>query len=136
MRRTESWCDVFFSILEREKRNRAPSFRKVVEEIACKTGRLEASFSSKLVATIDPCLPIWDRHVLDNLALRAPYSGMERSRRVCRCDELYSRIAEWTETVVHLDRFEEWKTRFDRAFPRFTSFAEVKKLDLYLWQSR
>jgi hypothetical protein len=37
-----------------------------------KYGKLEASFASKLLATIDPNLPVWDKHVLRNTGLKAP----------------------------------------------------------------
>ena len=58
--RPQTWCDLFFSILEREKRSNAVAFRWVLEEIFRESGRLEASFSSKLVATIDANSPVWD----------------------------------------------------------------------------
>ena len=32
-------------------------------------GNIEASFSSKMIATIDPNMPIWDRYVMQNLCL-------------------------------------------------------------------
>ena len=38
-----------------------------------KTGRIEASFASKLVATINPRMPVVDRIVLKNLYWRLPY---------------------------------------------------------------
>ena len=136
VRRGEDWCKVFFCILEREKRNDGLSFREVVEDIHRETGRVEASFSSKLVATIDKGLPVWDKHVLDNLGLRPPYSGMDPRRRLDRCVELYSRIQSWASNEIRQSGFAEWQRRFDRAFPSFRHFTDVKKLDLFLWQSR
>ena len=45
--------EVFFSILEREKHSDTVSFRIILEEIFRKTGRLEASFGSKLNCCVD-----------------------------------------------------------------------------------
>ena len=42
--RPQTWYDLFFSILEREKRRSAVAFGPVLEEILRKTGRVEASF--------------------------------------------------------------------------------------------
>jgi len=135
-RRRRTWYDRFFSILERDKRGGAPSFRAVLEEILRETGRLEASFSSKLVATIDDNLPVWDRHVLDNLGLKAPPSRLDSERRLQRCVELYSSIRSWSSRAIRQDGFGAWRSRFDCQFPRFRHFTDIKKLDLFLWQSR
>lgn len=136
VRRGEGWCRVFFSALEREKHNHALSFRDVLEEIYRETGRVEASFSSKLAATVDENLPVWDKHVLHNLELKPPYSAMAPEGRLNRCVELYSRIQSWTSNAIRQSAFPEWRRRFDRAFPSFRHFTDVKKLDLFLWQSR
>ena len=136
VRRGADFCEPFFSILYREKNNPAPSFGEVLAEIHDRTGRVEASFSSKLVATIDADLPVWDRHVLDNLGLRPPYSSMNPQRRLSRCSELYSEILAWTSAAIRQAWFGEWQRRFDTAFPQFTHFSDTKKLDLLLWKSR
>ena len=136
VRRGKEWCEPFFSILEREKRNPGLSFRETLDEVHGSTGRVEASFSSKLVASIDANLPVWDRHVLGNLGLRPPYSSMDTRRRLDRCGELYSKIRRWTSKEIRQDSFKEWRRRFDTAFPQFMHFTDIKKLDLLLWQSR
>ena len=134
--RSPRWYDMFFSILEREKRGDKVSFRTVLLEILRETGRLEASFSSKLVATISDNCPVWDRYVLDNLGLRAPFWSPDSERRLQRCVELYSNIQSWSSRVIQQDGFWEWRSRFDRLFPHFWHFSDIKKLDLLLWQSR
>ena len=134
--RPQTWCDLFFSILEREKRSNAVAFRWVLEEIFRESGRLEASFSSKLVATIDANSPVWDQHVLGNLGLKAPSWSRDTERRLQRCVELYSSIRSWSSRAIQLDGFGEWRSRFDCQFPRFRHFTDIKKLDLLLWQSR
>ena len=136
VRRGEEWCESFFSILECEKNNPVPSFREVLAEIHDRTGRIEASFSSKLVATIDADRPVWDRHVLANLGLKPPYSSMDTRRRLDRCSELYSKILKWMSTAIQQDSFAEWRRRFDGAFPQFKHVTDIKKLDLFLWQFR
>jgi len=136
VRRGRNLCEPFFSVLEREKKPPAPSFLDVLAEIHGRTGRVEASFSSKLVATIDAGLPVWDRHVLENLGLRPPYSIRDTRRRLDRCGELYSEIRTSTTAAIRRSCFAEWRRRFDGAFPQFKHFTDIKKLDLLLWQSR
>jgi hypothetical protein len=65
--------------------------RSIDEELHRTTGRCEASFASKLSATIGPTMPVIDSVVLRNLNLRLPPSGSsnespasERSPRQAR----------------------------------------------------
>ena len=134
--RPRTWYDLLFSILEREKRNGAISFRTVLKEVFDETKRLEASFCSKLIATIDANLPVWDRHVLNNLGLKGPPTNRDSAYRLRHCVEVYSRINTRSSNVILQDGFREWRRRFDDAFPRFRHFTDIKKLDLFLWQSR
>ena len=127
---------MFFSILEREKRRDQVSFRAVLQEILRETGRLEASFSSKLVATISDNCPVWDRYVLESHDLRAPTWSRDYERRLQRFVDLYLSIQSWSSRVIQEDGFFEWRSRFDRLFPQFRHFSDIKKLDLLQWQSR
>lgn len=136
VRRSDGWCEMFFTILDREKHNLAVSFREVLAEIHCGTKRVEASFASKLVATINADRPVWDRHVLDNMGLKPPHWSRNPSRRLRRCGELYECIRTSTSRTIRKSGFEEWRSRVDDAFPQFSHFTDIKKLDLLLWQSR
>ena len=108
----------------------------VLVEIRCETGQLEASFGSKLVATINANLPVWDQHVLDNLGLKEPSRNRDTESRLRRCVELYLSIQTWSSRVIRQDSFGEWRQRFDGLLPQFKHFTDIKKLDLFLWQSR
>ena len=134
--RPPRWYEVFFSILQREKRNGAVSFGLVLKEIFDETGRIEASFCSKLVATINPNLPVWDRHVLGNLGLKRPPSSQDSTYRLRRCIEVYTRINTWSSNVILREDFGKWRSLFDDSCPQFRYFTDIKKLDLFLWQSR
>ena len=51
------------------------NFPEALRALRERTGRLEASFASKLVATLDPNKPVIDKFVLSNFNLRLPYHG-------------------------------------------------------------
>ena len=54
--RPPRWEQVFIGLLEQCK-TAPPSFEAVLKTLHAKTGRVEASFASKLTATIDPSSP-------------------------------------------------------------------------------
>jgi hypothetical protein len=56
--------------MERNKEN-PPSFEKTITYIYEELDRFEASFSSKLVATLNPAMPIWDSVVLKNFGFKS-----------------------------------------------------------------
>ena len=58
VRRGAEWQSVYYEILLREYGNK-PSFAQVITEMYERTGNIEPSFSSKLVATLDTDKPVW-----------------------------------------------------------------------------
>jgi len=69
--------------MARAKREQLP-FGIVLEVLRDATGRVEASFASKLVATVDPSQPVIDSVVLKNLGLRLPWAkAPDRTAQVC-----------------------------------------------------
>ena len=143
VRRDEKWCDMFFLILQQEKDKHEISFRSILEEVFNeaqaqkfeKTIRVESSYCSKLVATINPNLPVWDKYVLDSLGLKRP-SDKDSMDRLDSCVKVYSDIKKWSSDKIRKSCFEEWRRLFDDSFPQFKHFTDIKKLDLFLWQYR
>ena len=59
VRRNEEWRKYYFKLMQ-EMRSKDVSFGDILTSINKETGRIEASFSSKLLATINPNYLIWD----------------------------------------------------------------------------
>ncbi len=133
VRKDKDWCNIFFSILERDKRNSKISFQDVIREIhdrARHGGRqqVEPSFSSKLVATINPHLPVYDSKVKAGLGLseKSPY-------QIHKTIKTYSQIQAIESEIIADDKFNELIVSFDQTFPQYKHFTDTKKLDLFLW---
>ena len=134
VRRGGDWTKGFFSILEREKNNDLISLDEVLKELyrtARHAGRqqVETSFSSKLVATIRPELPVYDSRVRKSLGLATPF-GIKQSI------EVYSELRKQTLEITQHAGFNQLGTCFDVKFPRYKHFTDIKKLDLFLWENR
>ena len=93
------------------------------------TGSIHASFSSKLLATVNPNMPIWDKFVLQNLGLRTPYSY--EKGRLQKTIQLYQKICDWYKTDEAIKKL----AVFNQQFPG-TNITDVKKIDFILWATR
>lgn len=129
------WFKQYFKILQREKNSQKVDFSAVVREIHTITNRVETSFASKLLATINPDLAVYDSKVRDNLCLENP-SHYDGAVRIAKSIEVYSYLQRLASEMIQSDGFNAWRNRFDREFPQFEHFTDIKKLDLFLWQSR
>lgn len=58
--RDDRWRREFYCLFEECKTVEALSFQYILQEMFNRTGRIEASFSSKLLATLNPQMPILD----------------------------------------------------------------------------
>jgi len=130
MRRGGEFQNQFFLIFDSGNID----FEYVLQRIFNFSGRYEASFASKLIATIDPGFPVIDKHVLNNLNLSRPQP--KDLDKLNSWLNIYNRlISEFTtyltsETGLYLLR------RFDEMYPYASGIDPIKKLDFILWQSR
>jgi hypothetical protein len=130
VRRGSDWQHHFYTLLEASKAN-GITFAHALHVLLEQTSRLEASFASKLVATLHPEKPVIDQHVLRNFGLRLPSGGSREHRCVAcyeRLCENYAALMKSAEGAMALEKF-------NILFP-WAKITDLKKLDLVLWQIR
>jgi hypothetical protein len=131
--RTPEFYDAFYAKLQQSKDDSSLTFGGVLDYFWEKLDRVEASFSSKMVATVNPDMPVWDREVLKNLGLKPPlYNDRNRLTKTKR---LYDSIVEWYENYLKTQQSKEAISEFGRRFPN-SGISNTKKIDLILWQTR
>lgn len=127
-----SFYQIFYDYMENVK-NESPSFERTLIHMHKELGRVEASFSSKLVATINPQLPIWDSIVLKNIGLKPP--AYHRKNRIGESIEVYERLTNWYKDFLLTEKAKTIIEQFDRVYPE-AAISDLKKVDLVLWQFR
>jgi hypothetical protein len=132
VRRGLSWRNEYFALLESAKVT-GIEFSKALTEINRRTGRIEASFASKLVATLNPLTPVIDKFVLENFELRLPRWGLPD--RESKTINLYRTFCDAYERLLSSTTGALIRELFDRYFP-CSGITELKKIDLVLWQIR
>jgi hypothetical protein len=132
MRRSKDFYDEYFAYLQLQKGKKV-RFEETLSQFKKKFNRMEPSFSSKLVATIDPSLPVWDKFVLQNLNLKAPSSSSpDRQRLIC---EIYKEIDIKMKLILKSNEGKKYLKLFNRILPD-TKISDMKKIDFILWQLR
>ena len=134
VRRNTDWQEIFYQLFEECKYREDLTFAYILRYIYRETGRIEASFSSKLLATIDHSMPIWDSIVLSNLGLKNP--GRACEEKVEKTIKLYEKIRQWYQEFSGTAEAKQCIEVFDDMFPELTYFTEIKKLDFMIWATR
>ena len=130
--RTEEFYSVYYDLLESSKKS-GITFDEALKYIHRKLGRVEASFCSKMVATINPEKPIWDKFVLENLNLKVPLPYSKN--RIEKVIELYQEIESWYDEFLKTDEALKMINLFDHKYESIP-ITNLKKIDLVLWQMR
>jgi hypothetical protein len=133
VRRGAAWRIAFFALLQEEK-SCPRSFAKVLRALHAATGRVEASFASKLAATVDPDKPVIDSFVLKNVGLRLPPPGAVETR-LARVEQLHERLERVYAEFLDTETGRYLAERFVESYPG-RPVTRVKMLDLVLWQTR
>ena len=121
------------SIFQQAKGKRY-SCADVINALYEATGNVEASFSSKLIATLDPDKPIWDQYVLQNLGLEL--KGKTPREKVNQAILIYEQIEKWYQEYLATEEAQENIAEFDRWLPSYSWIPAIKKIDYLLWSKR
>ena len=126
--RSKEYYDIYFKYLEQQKNNLFITFEDILMYIYKNTGRCEASFSSKLLATINPNKAVWDRNVLSNLYIKVPYNN-----RIGKIIGTYDKLNGWYEHFLATQNAHDIIKLFDNLFPQYSTITDIKKVDLAIW---
>lgn len=133
VRRNEAWRKVYYEHFEKVKGG-TPTFSGILTHLYECTGNVEPSFSSKMLATIFPDKPIWDKNVVQNLNMGLV--GTTKEERLANAIALYVDIEKWYADFLQTDKAKECIEAFDRVMPDYKHISSIKKIDGILWSIR
>ncbi len=131
--RSSDWYSHFYDLMEQAKKKRI-SFSIALKELRLKTGKLEKSFVSKMIATVDPDKPVIDRFVSEYFGLVWPaYGSKDREKSIVK---VYKDLCKKYEILMKGDGKKICK-RFASFYPdKVNEISDLKKVDFVLWQMR
>ena len=135
VRRNSEWRNIYYELFEKLKKETSEiSFRYILEYMYLRTGNIEASFSSKMLATLNPDFPIWDQYVLKNLGITLPTTKEKKS--VDLIVEYYSQICDWYKKYIESDEGKKCVEVFNQTLSHYKWISPIKKIDFFLWGKR
>ena len=133
VRRNEEWRKAYYEYFESVKKG-TPTFTSILIHLYECTGNIEPSFTSKMLATIFPDKPIWDRYVVQNLNMEL--KGRTKQERLENAMVLYTDIERWYADFLQTDKAKECIEVFDHVMPDYKHISSIKKIDSILWSIR
>ena len=130
VRKNAEWRKVYYDYFEKIKKE-TPVFADILTYLYEKTGNIEPSFSSKMLASIYSDKPIWDRYVVQNLNMKL--KGTTKEEKLQNAIELYDNIEKWYKDFLLTEKAIECISVFDRRLPDYKDISNIKKIDSILW---
>jgi len=132
--RSPEWYDTYYKLLEHYKLKNEVEFKTILHTLHKSLGRYEPSFSSKLVATIHPDLPIWDKYVLENCNITPPsYSS---KHKLSQAVLIYQNLVKWYAEFISSEEAKKMITVFKNEVRDHDKISDLKKIDFILWKIR
>ncbi len=140
VRRDAQWLQSYYSYMEASKNSGSIDFETILRYLATiphKTRNgmqtsVEASFASKMLATINPDYPIWDSQVVKAMGIKlAPRKS--REALIKAYIEAYTQLTAEIKAFLATAEGQECIKIFDDRFPNYKHVSPMKKMDYYLW---
>lgn len=136
VRRNEAWRIGFYAAFQAAKNSAASAgdlFAQVLDEMHRPQGRTEASFASKLVATLRPASPVIDSVVRGFLGRYVALPKISGTESACA---FYGWLSGMMSELSASPEARAWSADFDAAFAHVADASgihPVKKLDFLIW---
>ena len=131
IRRNIEWRNKYYHFLENNKTNKNISFEEILKHLNSFNNWVEASYSSKMLATINDQKPIWDRLVLKSVNLKVPTGKKEI--KLQKTIEMYDCLEKMYENYMGSEEASKCIAKFDSTFNEYKDISNVKKIDFLLW---
>ena len=146
VRRDDAWLKKYYEYFEEHKNDKNVSFEQILRYLSNiphkvkkssvnPTGiatSIEASFSSKMLATINPNYPIWDSQVVRALGIELDDS-LRGEAKIQAYIEAYNELTQEVRTFISTTEGIRCIEQFDATFPNYTYLNPFKKIDFFLW---
>lgn len=133
VRKNKEWRERYYELMEKAKKEDY-SFSDVLYEIYNTTGQVARSFSSKLIHSVNPSMPIWDSFVIKNLGIKI--REKDNLSRLKEATYIYNCLQKQMDSFLKTEKARFYISEFDKRFPEYSWFSDMKKIDFLIWRTR
>lgn len=149
----ENYYECFQEMLEKKQNNQEIKFIDILYKISF-DGKIEASFASKMLATINPNMPVWDINVIKNLKKELLLDGSVNKvikinfnsytilgntleEKINNANLIYKSLIKIEENIIknQKDIIIEFRNRYTKLIKE-CELSDMKILDFFLWMKR
>jgi hypothetical protein len=132
----EKFYDKYYELLNSNLKAN-PEFIEVLEKLYTVEERFENSFSSKLLHTINPNLPIWDSIVMKKLNLKTTFYFKSIQIKKENIVAQYQKLSTFFNDFILTKDGKELIDLFDeKIIIQDYNLTPLKKIDFIIWQTR
>ena len=132
MNKTER-AEVYKFLTDNMGQHTCPSIAECLKKLQKITKNVHLSFASKIMASLDRNLPVYDKWVNRHLGLNHPHGNFSDA------ETTYHLLVARMQMLLENKKVRKAIKKFDHRFPRFKLkkyLTDTKKLDIMLWQMR
>jgi hypothetical protein len=134
-RKDAQFYKVYFKWLKNAREGESLDMRSLLEQLKRSSNKNEISFASKLLATVDPKLPIWDSRVRKRINAAGEIKLKVSFKSIDECVEGYNSMLLWYSKFMKSDKAKEMIAEFDLHLPN-QKITKIKKIDFMFWQTK
>jgi hypothetical protein len=132
-KKSDDFYKVYFMLLNKISKSGNSDIDKVLKYLHKVEEKKELSFASKMLATIDPNLPVWDSKVRNVLKVKYKTNFKATYKDIIECVEAYKVFCNWYKLFLKTPEANSFIAEFDKHFPK-SKISKMKKLDFIFWQ--
>lgn len=132
VRKDDEWRKKFYNYFKDVVHNKDITFKEILLHISYEKN-IETSFSSKMLASINPEMPIWDKYVKKyfNIVVNRNDLNYGIDYMVKKYEELIEKVKEELAKPEIKEAIDEFKKEFGEY-----NLTDVKILDFIIWSNR
>jgi hypothetical protein len=125
----------YFNLLKNARQGDIVDMPTILKQLKRLSNKHEISFASKLLATVDPKLPIWDSRVRERVNERGEIKLKANYKNTDECVEAYNSLVSWYGKFMKSNEAKMMIAEFDSHFPK-EKISAIKKVDFIFWQTK
>lgn len=137
IRRPAEWREKYYALFQEMRAAEKVDFSLIISRLHKMTRKVEPSFTSKMLATIDDAAPVWDRRVISALKHYDPklpvvpteFAGGQIERGIAGYQALQEACRDLLAEPIGKRCIEQ----FDCYLSDYSAISNMKKLDVVLW---